>query len=110
MMAPGTNDEVFRGFARPAVNDRGDVAFYARWGTVGRGIFLLTDGRLIPVALSGQPLPTDESKRFTEFYGLALNNRGDIAVMVALDFAPFPSVLVAGRVIPTPPSHEVSPK
>lgn len=110
MMAPGTDGEVFRRFARPAVNDRGDVAFYARWGAVGRGIFLLTDGRLIPVALSGQPLPVDESKRFTEFYGLALNDRGDIAMMAALDFAPFPSVLVVGRVTSTPPSHEVSPK
>lgn len=101
IVAPGTDGEVFRRFARPAVNDRGDVAFYARWGAVGRGIFLFSEGRLMPVVLNGQPLPTDGSKHFAEFYGLALNNRGEIVTSAALDFSPFPSVVVVGRVNPS---------
>jgi hypothetical protein len=94
MPAPGTDGDVFRSFGRPAINDQGEVAFYARWGSVGRGIFLFTGGSLTAVLLSGQPLPTDDSKRFTEFFGLALNNRGDVAVAATVNFEPSASVIV----------------
>lgn len=97
MAAPGTDGEVFRSFARPAVNDRGDVAFYARWGTVGRGIFLSTTDGLSPILLNGQSLPNDTTKRLTEFYGVAMNNQGDIAVAAAVDFSPFPTALLLVR-------------
>ncbi|HXF04405.1 MAG TPA: choice-of-anchor tandem repeat NxxGxxAF-containing protein [Blastocatellia bacterium] len=97
MEAPGTDGEVFRGVARPAVNDRGDVAFYARWGTAGRGIFLSTTDGLSPILLNGQSLPDDTMRRLTEFHGVTLNNQGDILVSAAVDLSPFPTALLLVR-------------
>lgn len=90
--APGTNGRTFTSFGRTAINDAGHIAFFARWGSVSRGIFFFSNNTITPVALSGQVVP-GSSSRFFEFYGLSLNDRDDVVFTAALDSSPLPSAI-----------------
>src|SRR5687768_4151002 len=56
--ATGTNG-TFSGFSSPIVNNSGEIAFWAgiTGGKSSSGIFLYSNGRLLPVALDGQVVP-----------------------------------------------------
>jgi hypothetical protein len=92
-VAPGTNGRSFTYFRRAAINDLGNVVFFAYWGDAGRGIFSFSNNALAPVALSGQLVPGASGSRFFDFYGLSLNDRGDVAFTAALDSSSLPSTI-----------------
>lgn len=91
--APGTNGRTFTWFSRTAINEAGQIAFFARWGSVSRGVFFFANDTLTPVALSGQLVPGSSTSRFFEFYGLSLNDRGDVVLTAALDSSSLPSAI-----------------
>ncbi len=92
-VAPGTEGQPFREFGQVAVNEAGEVIVIAGWGGLGRGIFFVGDGRMAAVALSGHPVPGQDDSRFSRFFGLAMNDNGEIVFSAALDGAPVPSAI-----------------
>jgi hypothetical protein len=91
--APGTDGQLFTLFSRCAINELGTVAFFARWGSVSRGIFSFTNNTLNAVALSGQLVPNRGETRFFEFYGLSLDDRGTIVFTASVDSSLLPSAI-----------------
>lgn len=92
-MAPGTEGQPFREFGQVAVNEVGDIAVIADWGGLGRGIFFVGSGLRVAIALSGHPVSGQDDRRFFDFFGLAINDNGDIVFSAALDGAPVPSAI-----------------
>jgi hypothetical protein len=85
--AAGTNG-VFSGFSSPVVNNSGDIAFWAgiTGGKSSSGIFLHSNGRLLPVAIAGQVVPGTRFG-FISFVNHSLNNSGEVA-FTAKTFTP----------------------
>jgi len=82
--APGTNGGLFLSFGfylPPAINDRGDVAFYATVTGPGpeitSGIFLYSDGKVKLIALEGQTGPAGDFLGFKA--PPAVNGNGAVA-------------------------------
>jgi hypothetical protein len=92
-VVPGS-DRTFRAFGAPAINDSGSVAFVGRYGSASQGVFVFSGGALTQTAMTAQPVPELQGRRFTAFFGLATNNRGEIAFVAALNGSPVPSVIV----------------
>jgi hypothetical protein len=84
---PGSAGDPFSRFYESLqINDKGDVAFYGQGANV-QGIFLVSQGVLQPVAVTGsggaQPLGQSGLNSFS------LNNRGDIAFISSLGLTVF---------------------
>jgi hypothetical protein len=76
-------------FARhplPALNDAGAVAFGASVTSAraGEGVFLVKDGKLTVIALSGTDAPGVIGGTFADFDAPALNNRDDVAFVATV--------------------------
>lgn len=86
-IAPGdgnNEDEHFVNFARPTINDLGEVAMQAST-TSGTGVFSTVGGNLTTVAFEGQLGPENDggfSERFEDFRLGALANSGELALLV----------------------------
>lgn len=78
----------FASFTPPAVNNAGEAAFGATIvnGTVSQGVFLVSQGRIIPVVVDGDLAP--QGGRFALAVGLspppALNDRGEVVFSARL--------------------------
>lgn len=79
--APGTGGGKFSLFLlRPFINDSGDVVFVTtiNGGSTRLGIFLFSNGAVLPVALEGQEAPGTGGGKFTNFFNIAINNVRDV--------------------------------
>ncbi len=81
--APGTEGGTFKEIRSIALNNRGEVAFGARisGSRFTSGIFLLSDGSVRKIALSGEPAPYVGAE-FSDYFDhalLAINDLGQIA-------------------------------
>lgn len=95
---PGVTDRTFTAFGTTAINDSGSVIFKGHWGSFTQGVFLFSSATLTPVALHSQTVPELGNRRFTAFYGMTINNRGEIVFAASLDGAPAPSMVI--RAVP----------
>lgn len=80
-IAPGTGGKHFSAFGLPALNDRGEIAFWARLAEGGQGIFTLTDGTTV---LTGDPAPSLGGAAFEGLGFPSLNDSGNIAFAASL--------------------------
>ncbi len=79
---PGTTS-AFDHFGDPVLNGRGNVAFVGDFGG-STGIFATRAGRIVPVALAGQPAP-GVGQTFAEFRDApAFNRAGQVVFLAAL--------------------------
>jgi len=80
--APGTGGQNFSSFTYqlPPVVGSGDVAFAAKFGTSGEGIWRGRAGEeMTPIALTGQDVPDIFGASFSQFSEPAINRSGDLS-------------------------------
>ncbi len=77
--APAPTGGVFRSFSDLLLSDRGTVGFLARTTDprASEGIYLMRDGRIVPVVSVGQTAPT--GRMFTDFANPTINARDVVA-------------------------------
>ena len=86
-LAPGTAEGRFE-WVKPAfVNGSGVIVFHAGYagGYGHEGIFELSEGRLSPVAIEGQPVPDFPCVTFGNFGEPQINNSGDVVFNATLN-------------------------
>lgn len=93
-VVPGVLDRTFVSFDGASINDGGKIIVLGRWGAFNQGVFRYVGGALLPIALTAQPVPELQGKRFTRFYGVAFNNKDEIVFSASLDGSPIPSVII----------------
>jgi hypothetical protein len=86
---PAPGGGTLSGFGRhpiPALNDQGAVAFAAAvsGGKTVEGVFVVRQGRLQTVAVTGTPAPAMASGTFGALDAPALNNRGDVVFLASI--------------------------
>ncbi len=83
--APGTGGQTFTSFDEPMVNSAGQVAFVAAYTGGGAGVFLLKNGALSSVVVSGDSISgigTVTLASISDIDGPAINNKGTVALVV----------------------------
>ncbi|HYK90500.1 MAG TPA: choice-of-anchor tandem repeat NxxGxxAF-containing protein [Acidobacteriota bacterium] len=70
-----------------ALNNSGIVAFEAtlQGSVAGDGVFKYSNGKIDPVAVTGQAAPGTQGGLFSRFTGLSMNQSGQIAFVATLD-------------------------
>ena len=103
--APGAG-ATFLEFKRPAINASGQVAFVGRYdGSGDNGVFLWTDGTLVPIALTGQDAPDSVGGTYTVFdNAVAISDSGTIAFRALISGGSSGSgVFLASPAVPSVP-------
>jgi len=79
--APGTAAQDFSSFVYqlPPVVGGGEIAFAAKFGTTGEGIWRDRAGEITPIVLSGQEVQDIPGATFSQFSEPAINGSADIA-------------------------------
>lgn len=80
--APAPSGDTFTGFGEVQINGRGDVLFEALTGD-RRGLFLASDGRIVPVALQDDPAPL--GGRYLQLSYFVLNDRQEVAFVATIE-------------------------
>jgi len=75
----------FTSFDKPAINNRGEIAFIGSYGGRTRGVFLKTAKGIEIIALAEQKVPDgDKDELFNNFVQPALNDRGEVVFYAQL--------------------------
>ncbi|HEY3132054.1 MAG TPA: choice-of-anchor tandem repeat NxxGxxAF-containing protein [Acidobacteriota bacterium] len=85
--APGAQGGLFAEFFSIKMNHSGDIAFTASisGSAVTSGLFQVTQGTMMPIALQGQPAPGTQDRNFGDISpAIAMNDSGDIAFSATL--------------------------
>lgn len=69
----------YASFGKPAINNRGQIAFHAVYDDGSEGVLLYSDGKLLPMIMSGDQIGDSEITTI-RFGSSGLNDDGQIAV------------------------------
>jgi len=93
---PTGEERVFSEHYYPSrINERGEITWFSRIGSDGGGIFVLREGKILPIAIQGKSAPVkykdaDGKEKYANFIGFgnrapAINNKGDVVFAAFFD-------------------------